>query len=83
MFSGGQMTGLGASLVLDCQDAKALVRAVEAGEACRVGSHYTTLAGSREQYAEDPLRHLYTTTSIKFGSITWGSRTPDRPPPLL
>ena len=67
------MAGRGASAVLNCLDAEALVRAVEAGEACRVGSHRTTPAGKGEQSTEDLLGHLYATTSIKFGSISWGS----------
>ena len=73
MFLGGQMAGRRASAVLNCLDAEALVRAVEAGEACHVGSHRTTPTGNGEQSVKDPLGHLYTTISIKFGSISWGS----------
>jgi len=73
MFLGGQMAGRGSSAVLNCLDAEALVRAVEAGEAHRDGSHGSRPDERREQPAKDLLGHLYTTTNIKFGQISWGS----------
>jgi len=73
MLSGGHLAGRGAHLGIDSQEAEALARAVEAGEACRIGSYCATPAGGGEQSAEDLLGQLYATSSLKFGSISWGS----------
>ena len=82
MLSGGHLAGRGAHLGIDSQEAEALARAVEAGEACRIGSYCATPGGGGEQSAEDLLGQLYATSSLKFGSIFLGFN-PGRPPPLL
>ena len=43
MFSGRHLAGRGANLGIDSQDAEALARAVEAGEACKIGSYVQRL----------------------------------------
>ncbi|KAG2662135.1 uncharacterized protein LOC120644440 [Panicum virgatum] len=69
---GKRMAGDRASPLLDCQDAEALVRAIEAGQASEVGMHCTTPSGGGIQ-TTNVRGQLFTTARIKLESVTWGS----------
>ena len=72
MLLGKGMAGDRASPLLDCQDAEALVRAIEAGQASEVGMHCTTPSRGGIQ-TTNARGQLFTTARIKLESVTWGS----------
>ena len=67
------MAGSGTSPLLDCQDADALMRAIEAEQASEVATYCATPSRGGVKTADDPMGHFFTIAIVNPGSVTWGS----------